>query len=181
MLVRNRTAKRQAPILSRADVEVLGQSRNEPAWLIQNRLSAWDCYEATPMPSLQAEEWRRTDYTKIDWNAAGKLTEPRGIGFEAIPAENRSPLVGDELGGLLAFVDGQVVHHEIADSLRAQGVIFTDLTTAAREYESLVRPNLGTRAVLPGEGKFAALNAALWSHGVFLYVPRGVAASLPVH
>jgi len=40
---------------------------------------------------------------------------------------------------------------------------------------------LMTQAVLPGDGKFAALHAALWTYGVFVYVPRGVAAQLPMH
>jgi len=181
VLSRSRTAKLQAPTLSRAAVESLSQSRNEPAWLVETRLAAWDHYESLPMPSLKSEEWRRTDYTKIDWASAGVIATAHGLGFETIPAENRAPLVGDEQGGLLAFVDGEIVQYEINSALKAQGVIFTDLVTAAREHEGLVRPNLMTRAVLPTEGKFAALNAALWTHGVFVYVPRGVSATLPVH
>ncbi len=38
-----------------------------------------------------------------------------------------------------------------------------------------------TQAVLPGEGKFASLHAALWTHGVFVYIPRGVAVDVPLH
>ncbi len=38
-----------------------------------------------------------------------------------------------------------------------------------------------THAVLPSADKFAALHAALWTHGVFLYVPRGKAIDLPAH
>jgi Fe-S cluster assembly protein SufD len=38
-----------------------------------------------------------------------------------------------------------------------------------------------TKAVKPTEGKFAALNAALWSQGVFLYVPAGQRVELPLH
>ena len=63
----------------------------------------------------------------------------------------------------------------------ACGVVFTDLQTACHDHEDLVRPRLMTKAVLPTEGKFAALHAALWTHGVFLYVPRGVEVELPFH
>ncbi len=181
MLSRTRTNKLQAPTLTRAAVESLSQSHNEPDWLADARLAAWDVYESLPMPSLKAEEWRRTDYTKIDWASAGTITPSHGIGYDVIPAENRVPLVGNQQGGMLAFVDGEIVQYEINPALSAQGVIFTDLATAAREHEALVRPNLMTRAVLPTEGKFAAMNAALWTHGVFVYVPRGVQATLPVH
>jgi len=181
MLVRNRTTKLAAPSLTRADVEALSQSRHEPGWLAEARLTAWAQYEAMSMPSLRAEEWQRTDYTTIDWTTAGRAIQSQNVGFEVIPAENRVPLVGDQQGGLIAFVDGEIVHYELDPALAAQGVIFTDLASAARDHESLVRPNLMTRAVLPNDGKFAAMNAALWTHGVFLYVPRGVTASLPLH
>jgi Fe-S cluster assembly protein SufD len=178
---RTRVAKLNAPPIIQADVEALSASKSEPLWLLESRLAAWELYADMPMPSLQAEEWRRTDYTTIRWEQAGLLTIPAGAGFEAIPAENRAPLIGSQQGGLIAAVDGKIVHNELGDELRRQGVIFTDLDTAVREYEDLVRPNLMTKAVLPGEGKFAALHAALWTHGVFLYVPRGCVVELPLH
>lgn len=181
MAVRTRTAKLNAPALTIADVEALSAAKKEPRWLLESRLAAWELYADMPMPSLEAEEWRRTDYTKIRWEDAGVLTTGDHAGFEAIPAENRAPLIGDRQGGLIAAVDGQIVHNELSDELRKQGVIFTDLDTAIREHEALVRPKLMTKAVTPGEGKFAALHAALWTHGTFLYVPRGRKVELPLH
>ncbi len=181
MVTRTRTSKLTAPMLSQADVEALSGAKNEPGWLLESRLAAWKLYAEMPMPSLQAEEWRRTDYTKIRWEEAGRLLTGSTAGFEAIPAENRAPLIGERQGGLIAAVDGRIVHNELSDELRKQGIIFTDLDRAAREHESLVRPNLMTKAVRPGEGKFAALHAALWTHGVFLYVPRGCKVELPLH
>jgi Fe-S cluster assembly protein SufD len=174
-------SKTQAPTLSRADVESLSAAKNEPAWLTEARLTAWDLYSDMPMPSLQVEEWRRTDYSSIRWDEASRLITGSSAGLEAIPASNRAPLIGDVQGGLLCAVDGRIVHHALNDDLRQQGVIFTDLDTAVREHEALVRSNLMTKAVLPGDGKFAALHAALWTHGAFLYVPRGRAVSLPLH
>ncbi len=181
MATRTRVAKLNAPPITQADVEALSASKNEPRWLLESRLAAWELYADMPMPSLQAEEWRRTDYTTIRWEQAGQLTIPAAAGFEAIPAENRAPLIGSQQGGLIAAVDGKIVHNELGDDLRRQGLIFTDLGTAIREHEGLVRPNLMTKAVLPGEGKLAALHAAMWTHGVFLYVPRGCAVELPLH
>jgi Fe-S cluster assembly protein SufD len=162
-------------------VEALSKRSQEPGWLREMRLAAWDIYESLPMPTTQDEAWRRTDYRPIDWGSAGTLTTPDGGTFETIPAANRQPLLGDVQGDLLAFVDGELVHRETNATLQQQGVIFTDLVTAARECPDLVRPHLMTHAVKPDDGKFAALNAALWTHGVFLYVPRGVNAELPAH
>jgi len=145
------------------------------------RLQAWELYESLPMPTTHDEPWRRTDYRHIDWDSAGVLLAPNGGRFEDVPAENRQPLLGQEQGGLLAFVDDQPVHHEVHPSLAQQGVIFTDLRAAASEHPELVQKHLMTHAVKAEDGKFAALNAALWTHGVFLYVPRGRAVELPVH
>ncbi|MCZ7538416.1 MAG: Fe-S cluster assembly protein SufD [Anaerolineae bacterium] len=182
MATRRRVARDfQAPPLTRADVEALSAHHSEPAWLRAARLAAWDIYEALPMPTTNDEAWRRTDYRHINWDSAGVLRAPNGGRVEDIPADNRRPLLGDEQGGMLAFVDDRLVHHEVSEALAGQGVIFTDLRSAAREHADLVRQHLMTHAVTPQQGKFAALNAALWTHGVFLYVPRGQAVTLPAH
>lgn len=178
--LRTRT-KTQAPVLARADVEALSAAKNEPEWLTLARLTAWDLYTEMPMPSLQDEEWRRTDYSSIRWDDASSIVNGSRAGLESIPAENRAPLIGEAQGGLICAVDGRIVENSLSDALRRQGVIFTDLDSAVREHEALIRPNLMTKAVLPMDGKFAALHAALWTHGIFLYVPRGVAVSLPLH
>ncbi len=182
MATRRRVAREfTAPPLTRADVESLSERYNEPDWLREMRLQAWELYESLPMPTTQDEPWRRTDYRHIDWDSAGVLLAPNGGRFEDVPAENRQPLLGQEQGGLLAFVDDQPVHHEVHPSLAQHGVIFTDLRAAASEHPELVQKHLMTHAVKAEDGKFAALNAALWTHGVFLYVPRGRAVELPVH
>jgi Fe-S cluster assembly protein SufD len=174
-------SRAQAPLLTQADVEALSAAKGEPTWLTQARLTAWELYEDLPMPSTPMEEWRRTDYSTIRWESASPLLTQSSADFEAIPAENRAPLIGDAQGGLIAAVDGRIVHNALSDDLRKRGIIFTDLDTAVREHEALIRPNLMTKAVLPYEGKFAALHAALWTHGVFIYVPRGQVVKLPLH
>ncbi len=176
-----RSAAPEAPLYTRADVEALSAAHNEPAWLRESRLAAWELYEDLPMPSRNDEAWRRTDYRHVRWEEAGKLIAGGSAGLDSVPAANLEPLIGDEQGGMIVFVDGKLVHYELSETLKAQGIIFTDLLTAACEHEDLVRTRLMTSAVLPGEGKFAALHAALWTHGVFLYVPRNTAAELPLH
>ncbi len=173
--------KQIAPKLTREMVEGLSASKQEPSWLLNARLTAWELYDTLPMPSMQSEAWRRTDYTTIRWEQVSKLVNGSAAGLEAIPAENLAPLLGEVQGGLIAAVDGRIVHSELSEALRAQGVIFCDFETAVREHEALFRKHLMTTAVHPNEDKFAALHAALWTHGVFLYVPRGKAVELPLH
>jgi Fe-S cluster assembly protein SufD len=171
----------EAPLYTEADVKALSAAHDEPKWLLESRLAAWELYQDMPMPTTQDEDWRRTDYRHVRWNEASQLVQPNGANVSVIPAANLEPLAGNKQGGFLAFVDGKVVQNEVADELARQGIVFTDLHTAVNEYEDLIRPNLMTKAVLPHDGKFAALHAALWTHGVFVYVPKHIAAELPLH
>ena len=179
-VIRRRSSTPQAPNYSRAQVEALSSAHDEPAWLRERRLEAWQTYESMPMPQLE-EEWRRTDYRHIRWNEAERMINANGATADAVPAKNLEPLTGAEQGGLLVFVDGKPVHYQLAGALARQGVVFTDLRSAVTEHEALVQQHLMTRAVQPADGKFAALHAALWDYGVFVHVPRNIAAELPLH
>ena len=181
VVVRRRTGAPAAPAYTQADVEALSQANNEPQWLLEARLSAWELYEDMHMPTLSDEDWRRTDYRHIRWDEADKLIRANGATVDSVPQAHREPLLGDREGGTMVFVDGRLVYHNLADELQQQGVVFTDLLTACKEHEALIRPNLMTKAVLPTDGKFAALHGAMWTHGVFVYVPRNKVAELPLH
>ena len=179
-VVRRRSALPQAPSYSLADVHSICDAHNEPEWLRARRLEAWEIYQNTPMP-YQEEEWRRTDYRHLRWDEAGALIQANGATAAAVPDKNLEPLTGDEQGGLLVIVDGQVIRTELADALLRQGLVFTDLRTALREHEALVEQHMMTKAVKATDGKFAALHAALWDYGVFVFVPRNTVAELPLH
>ncbi len=179
--VRRRSPAPEAPVYTRADVEALSAKHNEPAWLRESRLVAWEEYERLPMPTKQQEEWRRSDYRGVRWDESSALPNGEQPALDVVPPVMLEPLIGNEQSGTLVIVDGKVVDFTVSDAVKAQGVVFTDLVTAAREHESLVRPNLMTKAVKISDGKFAALHGALWTHGVFLYVPRNVAVELPFH
>lgn len=64
--------------------------------------------------------------------------------------------------------------------LAEQGVVFTTLAAALHDHGEIVERHLGT-AVDATAHKFAALHAALWQDGVFLYVPKGAAVEVPLH
>jgi Fe-S cluster assembly protein SufD len=69
---------------------------------------------------------------------------------------------------------------ELSAELAEQGVIISSLEAAAAEHPELVEKYLDHEVVPAGAGKFAALTAAFWRGGVFVYVPRGVVAKVPV-
>jgi Fe-S cluster assembly protein SufD len=82
--------------------------------------------------------------------------------------------------GHLWGIDGQVIHVDLDEELEKKGVILMSLREAARAHPELVQDHLATEALPPEQGKFEALNAALWTDGILLYVPEGVRLDLPV-
>lgn len=179
VVARRRADAPTQPRYTRDDVVALSEQNNEPQWLREARLAAWETYEATPMPHLE-EEWRRTNYRSIRWDEADVRVSANGATKDAVPRKNLEPLVGEQQGGLIVIIDGKVVHSEVPAALIDSGVVFTDMATAVQEHSDLVQQNIG-KAVQPEMGKFAALNAALWSYGAFVYVPRSKVAEVPMH
>lgn len=84
-----------------------------------------------------------------------------------------------EEGSLIIQRNSGAVYTRIAPELAEQGVIFTDLQTAVKEHGDLVQRYLH-KAIQPDEHSIAALHAALWNGGVFLYVPKNVVIETPL-
>ncbi|MCA9972120.1 MAG: Fe-S cluster assembly protein SufD [Anaerolineales bacterium] len=158
---------------------------NEPAWMLEFRLQAFDLYEQMPMPTTNDEAWRRTDIRRLKLDEIGpSVNGGAGVGAaagEPLPDFLGNQLTADKSGGTMLQVDGVVEQYELSDELKAQGVLFCDMHTAVQNYPELVQKHFMTEGVLVGEGKFAALHGAFWRGGTFLYVPKGVRAAAPVH
>jgi Fe-S cluster assembly protein SufD len=167
--------------LNRAAVEA--RAEGEPEWLRQRRVHAWETYEGMPMPTTRLEEWRYTDLSRtlaLDKLSLGS-TEAHSDDADAYPAALQATIAEDrEASGHLVLIDGAVVHTDIDDALASKGVVLSSLRQAVAEHPDLVEKYLATVAVPAEAGKFAALNAALWSDGIFFYVPRGVRLENPV-
>jgi Fe-S cluster assembly protein SufD len=73
------------------------------------------------------------------------------------------------------------VVEEVDDKLASEGVLFGNLAKLVREHSERLRPFFERRVVNPHQDKFAALNAACWSGGTLLYVPRNVRIELPLY
>lgn len=168
------TVVESVPGMTREAVEQLAASKNEPAWMLDFRLRAWQIFEMLPMPGRTDEEWRRTDLSKLRLADLVPYAPATGANVE-------SPLrLNGHAGGLLTQENSVNVERSLQAQLAEQGVIFTDLDTAVREHPDLVQRHLMTEAVPVDYNKFTALNAAFWSGGAFLYVPRGVEVALPL-
>jgi Fe-S cluster assembly protein SufD len=167
--------------LNRAAVEALGS--DEPQWLRERRLAAWDVYESLPMPTTKLEEWRYTDLSRKLKLDDLLFVKPAGgaVARPDFPARLREAMDADrEASGHLVEMDGAVVHTDLTEELSSQGVILMSLRQAVKEHPDLLEKHLATRALPAEEGKFQALNAALWTDGIVLVVPKDVRLELPV-
>jgi Fe-S cluster assembly protein SufD len=162
---------------------VVALSGAEPSWLRDRRLGAWDVYERTPLPTTRMEEWRYTDVAKKLYFQRLELQpwEPRRFSPSEAPDDLRAAMESDQASsGHLVDLDGSVAHVDLDPSLAAKGVVLGSLRAAVESHPQLLERLLGTEALPAEAGKFQALNAALWTDGVFLLVPRGVRMELPV-
>lgn len=167
---------------TRDAVEALSAHKDEPSWVRDARLAAWDTYESLPMPARSDEEWRRTDLRrlKLDQQIPFAGLEHAASGLDGLLPAGDGGLGPDvQRAGAVVQRDAATVHVEAAAELAGQGVIFTDLDTAVREHPELVRRYFMTEAVPTGFGKLEALHAAFWQGGTFLYVPKGARVELP--
>ncbi len=166
--------------VSRPAVQALARAKRDPEWYARRRLAALKLYQATPMPTLTDEAWRRTDIRAFKWGAVALPTGAPTPQAKRVPASLLKPLAGRSQGGQLVTVAGRVEHYELNAALKKQKVIFTDFFTAAKKYPDLVKKHLG-KVVATSEGKFAALAETLADYGLFVYVPKGAALELPLH
>jgi len=178
----------EAPIAEEETPSSLDQSAVEkisqgaPSWLSERRRHAWSVFEDTPLPSTRSEEWRYTDVSRVVNFADLRLVTDGGLAENGSRPAALAAAMEEDLAasGHVVLVDGRVVHVDLDPALGEQGVILTSLRAAVHEHGDLLEELLATEVVPPEDGKFQALNAALWTDGVLLYVPRNVKLDLPV-
>ncbi|PZN06754.1 MAG: Fe-S cluster assembly protein SufB, partial [Bacillota bacterium] len=170
--------------LTREIVESISHYKDEPDWMREIRLKAFEVFQKKPMPTW-GPDLSGLRFEDIHYYI--KPTERQGRSWDEVPEYIKRTF--DRLGipeaerkflaGVSAQYESEVVYHSIREDLERQGVIFCDTDTAVKEYPDLVREYFGT--VVPAEdNKFAALNTAVWSGGSFIYVPPGVRVEIPL-
>jgi Fe-S cluster assembly protein SufB len=170
--------------LTRDTVEEISRIKDEPDWMLQFRLRAYDHFLARPMP-----EWGG-DLGTIDFDRIvyyRKPSEREEKSWDDVPEKIKQTF--ERLGipeaerkflaGVGAQYDSEVVYHSVREELSKIGVVFMGTDQALMEYPEIFRRYFGT-VVPPEDNKFAALNSAVWSGGSFVYVPKGVEVPLPL-
>jgi len=171
--------------LSEAVIRRISAAKGEQPEILERRLEAFQVFETLHAPAWAEPSLAGLDLDGIHYYA--RPTKRRVDDWDALPPAMRATF--DRLGvseaerlqleGLCAQYDSEVVYERTRAELEPLGVVFCDMDTAVRDHWDLVGPHLGT-VVPPGRGKFAALNAAVWSGGTFLHVPAGVHIERPL-
>lgn len=143
------------------------------------RKNAWTQFEKLELPKTTEEAWRRTDIRQLKTDSFTLPEKNKTAKLPAVPKQLLKPLVGEGHGGQIVLSPSKTTI-ELSKAIAKQGVVFTDFATAAKKHPELLKKVLG-KVVKPGEGKFAAMAAALASRGVLLYVPKGVNVEEPLH
>ena len=170
--------------LNRKVVDEISWHKQEPTWMKEFRLRAFDIFLAKKMPTWGA------DLSHIDFNDIYYYLKPiksQVNSWEELPVEIKDTY--DRIGipeaekkflaGVSAQYESEVVYKSIQKELDKQGVVFLDMDSGLRQFPELVKTYFG-KIIPPGDNKFAALNSAVWSGGSFVYVPKGVEVKLPL-
>jgi Fe-S cluster assembly protein SufB len=173
--------------LSEEVIRLLSQRKNEPEWLLDYRLKAYHYWL-----TLEHPEWQYCKIPPIDFNAIYYYSRPKTKKdtyksldevdpelletFEklGIPLTEQKRLTGVAVDAVFDSVSVGTTHQE---ELEKVGVIFCSISEAVEKHPELVKKYLGT--VVPHTDNFyAALNAAVFSDGSFVYIPKGVRCPL---
>jgi len=170
------------PGLSEAVIRLISAKKEEPEWLLDWRLKAYRRWLTMKEP-----HWPNVKYGPLDYQSQSYYSAPRSVKplqslddvdpellrtYEklGIPLAEQKFLSGVAVD---AIFDSVSVGTTMKEELKAHGIIFCSLGEAVKEHPELVQKYLGS--VVPhSDNFFAALNAAVFSDGSFVYVPKGV-------
>ena len=158
--------------LNQETIYEISRKRNEPEWLLAWRIDAFNKWEKMVEP-----HWAEIDYEPIDYDELNYYNEQKQIDNSELKATyEKMGLPESEQRALLGMatdtvIDSKSVHTSYTDELKKLGIIFLPLSEAVVQYPDLIREYLGS--VVPNNDNFfAALNAAVFSDGTFVYIPK---------
>ena len=171
--------------LSEDVVRLISAKKNEPDWMLENRLKAFRHWVTL---NQQAPTWANVEYPPIDYQDIHYYAAPGSGGDQPKSLDDVDPEIleaFDKLGIPLAererlagvavdaVVDSVSVATTYQATLEKAGIIFCPISEAIQKHPDLVQKYLGS--VVPyGDNFYATLNAAVFSDGSFAYIPKGV-------
>ena len=162
-------------------IRLISSKKNEPEWLLQFRLKAFNYWKQQPLPTWAHLDIPEIDFQGLSYYAAPRKNTPKSLDevdpellktFEklGIPLEEQKMLSGMAVD---AVMDSTSVKTTYKEELAKLGIIFCSFSEAVEQYPELIQTYLGS--VVPYTDNFyAALNSAVFSDGSFVYIPKGV-------
>ena len=170
--------------LTKDTVREISQLKEEPEWMLDFRLRAYDVFMKKPMPQWGGD-LNKIDFQNIYYYA--KASEKTEKNWDDVPDDVKNTF--DKLGipeaekkflaGVGAQYESEVVYHNLREDLAKQGVLFLDTDSALKEQPEIFKKYFG-KIIPPEDNKFSALNSAVWSGGSFIYIPPGVKVDMPL-
>ena len=165
-------------------IRAISKYKNEPFWMLEYRLNAYRKFVKMPLPNFGPDlsdidfndftyYIKPTEKVKSSWNEVPETIKNTFEKLKIPDAEQKF------LAGVSTQYESEVVYHNMLKEVEEKGVIFYDTDTALKKYPDLFKEYFGT-VVSYADNKFAALNAAVWSGGSFIYVPKGVKLEKPL-
>jgi Fe-S cluster assembly protein SufB len=171
------------PGLNEQIIARLSAKKEEPEWMLEWRLKAYRHWLNQTEPT-----WANVHYTPIDYQSISYYAgpKPKGSGPKSldevdpeilktyeklgIPLHERAILAGVAVD---AVFDSVSVATTFKSKLAEVGIIFCSFSEAIRNHPELIQEYMGS--VVPyTDNYFATLNAAVFSDGSFVYIPKGV-------
>jgi Fe-S cluster assembly protein SufB len=169
------------PGLNEDVVRFISRKKNEPDWMLQARLKAFRHWQTMEEP----HDWPHLKYPKIDYQASSYFSAPKPklnsldevdpellATYEklGVPMNERLALAGVAVD---AVFDSVSVATTFQKTLAEKGILFCSFGEAVQKHPELVKKYMGS--VVPYSDNFyATLNAAVFTDGSFVYIPKGV-------
>jgi Fe-S cluster assembly protein SufD len=162
----------------------LREHRGDPSasWLARLRENAMTRFEELGFPSVKEEEWKYTNVTPI---AKANFTPQMAAESDADSSDAKELTtfgVVEARDSQMLFVNGRL-RNDLSKLIGLpEGVVALDLSEALADerYSEVARAHLSRHADYVTNG-FTALNTAFVDHGAFIYIPKGVSVSVPLH
>ncbi len=170
--------------LSEEKVKKISEIKNESDWVLDYRLKGYKSFMEQKMPLFGPEiNLNFDDVIYYKNNEADKKLENNWNNILK-PVVDELDSVGvleseKHFGGMGVQYESEVIYHNMIEELEKKNVIFTSIEDAIKRYPDLVKKYFG-KIVSYTENKFAALNAAVFSGGSFIYVPKNTILDRPL-
>ena len=170
--------------LSEEKVKKISEIKGEETWVLDYRLNGYKSFVSQDMPKFGPEiNLNFDDVIYYKSNDADKKLENNWNNILK-PVVDELDSVGvleseKHFGGMGVQYESEVIYHNMIDELEKKHVIFTSIDDAIKRYPDLVKKYFG-KIVSFTENKFAALNAAVFSGGSFIYVPKNTVLDRPL-